>query len=66
MKKVRFMFLTLLSVTFILLLTSCRCDPAKHMWYVERFERNTLFANGVEAVEAYDGIPDIEDPFGDM
>ena len=66
MRKIRLLLLTILSLTFMLLLTSCRCNPSEHKWYVERFEMNTVYANGVEQVEVYDGIPDIDDPFGGM
>ena len=66
MKKLRILLLSLLSVVFMLLLTGCRCNPSEHEWYVERFKINTVFANGVEQTMAYDGIPDIDDPFGGM
>ena len=66
MKKIRLLLLLLLSFAFILILTGCRCEPSKHQWYIKRFQINTVYANGVEQVETYDGIPDIDDPFGGM
>ena len=66
LKKIKLLLLLLLSFAFMLILTGCRCNPSEHQWYIEYFEINTVYANGVEQVEAYDGNPDINDPFGGM
>ena len=66
MKKLRFVFLIVFIFGFLLLLTSCTCDPSEHMWYIERCEQNTGYLNGVEATEIYNKSPMLEEPFGGM
>lgn len=62
MKKLRIWLLVLSVLTFGMLLSGCKVDPAKEEWHLQGYIKNTAFMGGVEREIIY-GNATVEYPY---